>query len=84
MTNTTAKVGGKQNPTLQDRRVILIYKMHMHQESSMYPEHCTSRSDTRSKYVLILAHIKQIDQYEEIYNSEPKTSNDERMEDAGN
>ena len=41
--------GGKQNPFLQGRRVMLIYKTHMHPEASLNPEHCTPKSDARAR-----------------------------------
>ncbi len=72
VTNTTAIVGGKQNLALKGRRVILIYKTLLHQESSLEPEPCTTRTNAMSRLNWILAHIKQIDKYENIYNPEMK------------
>ena len=40
---------GKQNPSLIGRRVMLIYRTHMHPESSLDPEHCTPKSDAKAR-----------------------------------
>jgi hypothetical protein len=63
-----ATTGGKQNPALQGRRVLLIYKTHMHPEASLNPEACTPKSDVRARNSWIQVHIKCIDQYEDVYS----------------
>ena len=63
-----ATAGGKHNPSLQGRRVMLIYKTHMHPESSLDPEHCTPKSNARARSSWLHAHIKIVDQYEDVYS----------------
>ena len=58
--------GGKQNPSLQGKRVLLIYKTHMHPEASLNPGACTPKSDAIAWNKWIQAHIKCIDQYEDV------------------
>jgi hypothetical protein len=62
---------GKHNPSLRRRRVILIYKAHMHPEASLNPEQCTLKSDAKSRNNWFLAHIKSIDLYVDVYSREP-------------
>ena len=52
---------GKHNPSLQGRRVMLIYRTHMHPEASLDPEHCTPKSDARAMSMWLHAHIKIVD-----------------------
>ena len=40
---------GKQNPYLQERRVMMIYKTHMHPNASLNPEQCTVESNAKAK-----------------------------------
>ena len=44
---TTA--GGKHNPSLQGRRVMLINETQMHPEASLNPEQCIAKSDNRAR-----------------------------------
>jgi hypothetical protein len=53
--------GGKQNPSLQGRRAMLIYKAHMHPEASLNPDHCTPKSDAKAMNSWLQALIKNID-----------------------
>jgi hypothetical protein len=66
-----ATARGKHNPSLQRRRVMLIYKTHMHPEASLDPEHCKPKSDARAMSIWLHAHIKIVDQYEDVYSPEP-------------
>ena len=50
---------------------MLIYKTHMHPEASLSPEQCTPTLDTWAKNSWLHAHIKSIDQYDDVYNPEP-------------
>jgi hypothetical protein len=63
-----ATARGKQNPALQGRRVLLIYKTHMHPEASLNPETCTPETNAIARNSWIHAHIKIIDQYEDVYS----------------
>jgi hypothetical protein len=62
--------GGKHNPSLLGRRVMLISKTHMHPESSLDPEHCTPKSDAKAKSRWLHSHINIVDQYEDVYSPE--------------
>ncbi len=66
--DTTSKIGGKQDINKQGRRVILIYKAHMHAEASLDPERCTHKSDEKVRRSWLQTHMRQIDQYEDIDN----------------
>ena len=61
-----ATTGGRQNPSLHGRRMMLIYSSHMHPEALLDPEHCTPESDARAKSSWLHAHIKTVDQYEDV------------------
>jgi hypothetical protein len=63
-------VGGKHSPSLKGRRLMLIYKTYMQPEASMNPEQCTSKSNVRAMNNWLMAHIKSIDRYEEVYSPE--------------
>ena len=63
--------GDKQNPSLQGRRVMLIYKTHMHPDASLNLEHCTPKSDAGAKNHWLHAHTKSIDKYEDVYSPKP-------------
>jgi hypothetical protein len=67
MASTT---GGKHNPSLLGRRVMLIYKSHMHPESSLDPEHCTPKLDAKARSIWLHNHNKIDDQYEDVYSPE--------------
>jgi hypothetical protein len=47
---------------------MLIYKTHMHPEASLDPEHCTPKLDARARSNWLHAHIKIVDQYEDVYS----------------
>ena len=64
--HTSATIGGKQDMNKQGRKVILIYKAHMHTEASLDPERCTHKSDEKAKRSWKQNHLRQIDQYENI------------------
>ena len=50
---------------------MLIYMTHMHPEASSDPEHCTPKSDAKAMSSWLHAHIKTVDQYEDIYSPKP-------------
>ena len=54
----TTTAGGKHNPYLHGRRDMLIYKTHIHPESSLDPEHCTPKSDAKARSNWLHARIK--------------------------
>ena len=64
----------------QGRRVILIYKAHMHTEASLDPEKCTHKSDEKAKRRWIQTHLRQIDQYEDIASPDIDCQEDDTME----
>ena len=43
----TATTGGKQDPSKQGRKIILIYKSYMYSEASLDPERCTFKTDQK-------------------------------------
>jgi hypothetical protein len=77
-----ATTGGKQNPSLIGRRIMLIYRTHMHPESSLDPEHCTPKSDARARSSWLRSHIKIVDQYEDVYSPEHNEGDTHMEEDT--
>jgi len=49
MVDTPATLGGKQDPSKQGRRMILIYKTIMHTSASLNPTQCTQRTDRNAR-----------------------------------
>ncbi len=49
--DTAATIGGKQDRNKQGRKVILIYKAHIHTEASLDPEKCTHKSDEKARRI---------------------------------
>ena len=68
--NMAATTGGKKNPSLHGRQVMLIYRTHMHPEALLDPEHYTLTSDARARRSWLYAHIKTADKYENVYSPE--------------
>jgi hypothetical protein len=44
-----ATAGEKQDPSMQGRRMVLIYRINMHSELSLNPAQCTQRSDQNAR-----------------------------------
>jgi len=78
--DTAATIGGKQDMSKQGRRVILIYKSHMCNEATLDPERCTHKSDEKAMRARLVAHIRQIDQYEDIHSLTGEQQEDDNME----
>ena len=74
--------GGTHNPSLQGRRVMLIYMTRMHPEASLDPEHYTPKSDARARSSWLHTHIKAVDHYEDVYNPEPNEGDTYMEEDT--
>jgi hypothetical protein len=49
--NSDATAKGKQNPALRGMRVMMFYKAHMHSESSLSPDGCTTKSYAIAKHI---------------------------------
>ena len=62
------------------RRVILIYKAHMYNKSSLDPERCSHKTDEKARCAWLLSHIRQIEQYEDINNPTREQQEDDIME----
>ncbi len=79
--DTSATPGGKQDPSKQGRRVILIYNFHIYYKASLDPKKCTHKSDEKAKRIWINAHLEQVDQYADVNNPPRNPQEDETMED---
>ena len=77
-----ATAGRKHNPSLQGRHVMLIYKTHMHPEASLDPEHCTPKSDARARSSWLHAHIKTVEQYDDVCSPKPNEGDTHMEEDT--
>ena len=75
-----ATTGGKQNPTLQGSRVILIYKTYIHTESALDPERCAFKSDSGMRNKWITKQIQQVDQQEDCVSPPHQMGVDDDME----
>ncbi len=62
------------------RKVILIYKAHMYNETTLDPERCTHKSDEKARRAWLLTHIRQIDKYEDINIPTSEHQEDDNME----
>jgi hypothetical protein len=78
--DTAATIGGKQDMNKQGCKMILIYKSHMYNEATLDPERCTHKSDETTMRAWLVAHIRQIDQYEDIHNPTREQQEDDNME----
>jgi len=78
--DTAAIIGGKQDMRKHGRRVILIYKSHMYNEATLDPERCTHTSDEKARRAWLVAHIRQIDLYEDIHSQTREQQEDDVME----
>ena len=47
--DASVTAGGKQDPSKQGRKSILIYKSYMYSEASMYPEKFTFKMDQKAQ-----------------------------------
>ena len=61
---------------------MLIYKTHMHPEASLDPEHCTPKSGAKARRSWLHAHIKIVDQYEDVYSPAPNEGDTHMEEDT--
>jgi len=75
-----AIAGGKQNPSKQGSRVLLIYKTYMHTESSLDPGRCTFKTDANMRSKWITKQIQQVDQHEDCNSPPPQMGGDKDME----
>jgi len=80
--DTTTTLGEKQDMSKQDRGVILIYKAHMYNEATLDPERCTHKSDEKARHSWLAAHLRQVDQYEDINNPTRELQKDDIMEEG--
>ena len=55
-----ATTGGKQDPTMQSRRVIFIYRTNMHSDSSLNPAQCTQRSICNARQRWLITTLQQL------------------------
>ncbi len=66
--DTTTTIGGKLDMGKHGRIVILLYKSHMYNETTLDPERCMHTSDDKAMRTFLVTHLRQIDQYEDIHN----------------
>ena len=77
--DVAATARGKQDPSKQGRRSILIYKFYMYSEASPDPEKCIFKMDQKAYKQWVSAHARQIRQFEDASNP-PYNARDEEME----
>jgi hypothetical protein len=56
-----ATLGGKQDGSKQDRRMILIYKTSMYVNSSLNPAQCTQRTDRNARQKWLITTLQQLE-----------------------
>jgi hypothetical protein len=59
--DTTTTIGGKLDMHKQGRIVILIYKAHMYNETSLDSERCTHESNEKARRNWVLTHLRRVD-----------------------
>ncbi len=59
---------------------MLIYRTHMHPESTVDPGHCTLKSDAKARSSWLHNHIKMVDKYEDVYSPYGDQHEDDTME----
>ncbi len=47
--DSDATARGKQNPTLQGKRILLIYKTHIHTKVTLDPKRCAPKIDAKAR-----------------------------------
>jgi hypothetical protein len=75
-----ATAGGKQDPTLQGTRVLLIYKTPMHSEAALNPERCALKTDATTRSKWLIKQIQQVAQHEDCVSPSTQMGGDEAME----
>ena len=75
-----ATAGGKQNPSLQGMRILLIYKTHMHTEAALDPERCAFKTDVNTRSKWLIKRIQQVDHHEDCISPPHVMGGDEAME----
>jgi len=59
-----ATMGGKQDPSMQGKRMVLIYMTIMHSSSSLSPSQCTQRTDRNARQKWLITILQQMEQYQ--------------------
>ena len=76
--HTTA--GGKQDPSMQGKRMVLVYKTNMHSGLSLNPTQCTQRSDQNARQRWLITTLQQPEQYQPTADPPPPLNTDAEME----
>jgi hypothetical protein len=75
-----ATSGGKQDPSMQGKRMVLIYNTIMHSGSSLNPTQCTQRSDRNARQRWLITTLQQLEQYKPTADPPPPLNIDAEME----
>ena len=63
--DAAATAGGKQDPSKQELRSILIYKSHMYKEASLDPKRCSHKTDQHARNLWVANQLRQLRHYED-------------------
>ena len=64
--DVVATTRGKQDPSKQGLRSILIYKSHMYKEASLDPERCSHKTDQQARNLWVANQLRQLRHYENV------------------
>jgi hypothetical protein len=77
---TTATLGGKQDPNKQRRMMILVYKTSMHAESQLNSTPCGPKAEPMTKHTWLIGTLRHLDQYPPTNSPPPSFTDDTEME----
>jgi hypothetical protein len=78
--DTTATLGGKQDPNKQRRKMILVYKTSMHSESQLNSAPCGPKADPMTRQTWLIGTLRNLDQYPQTNSSSPCFTEDTEIE----
>ena len=78
--DAAATARGKQDPSKQGLRSILIYKSHIYKEASLDPERCIHKTNQKARNLWVANQLRQLRRYENVSSPDNHTQ-EEYMED---
>ena len=80
--DTAATTGGKQDPSKQGLRSILIYKSHMYKEATLDPQRCSHKSNQKARNLWMANRIRNLGNYEDVSSPTNHTQEEYMEEDV--
>ena len=79
--DAAATTGGKQDPSKQGLRSILIYKYHVYKAASLYPERCSHKTYQQARNLWVANQLRQFRHNEDFSNPDIHTQEEYMEED---